>query len=74
MTLEEIKSYYGNKIGFKFNGSADELNQLVTGAGYSYNTLTVNYILYFFIDLPADENGQVDTAPVTALSNNIEVI
>lgn len=74
MTLEEIKTYYGNKAGFKFNGSADELNQLVAGAGYSYNTLTVDYVLYFFIDLPMDENGQVDVGPITALNNNIEVI
>lgn len=64
MTLEEIKNYYAGQTGFKFTGSIEELPEILNT---SFNTLTVNYVLYFFVTVE-------DPSTIAALDNRIEAI
>ena len=64
MTLEEIKEYYPGKTGFRFSGTVGELPEILN---MDFNTLTVDYVLYFFVAVE-------DPATVTALDNRIEAI
>lgn len=64
MTLDEIKNYYNGQTGFKFSGTIDELPGILN---MSFNTLTVEYVLYFFVTVE-------DPATITALDNRIEAI
>ena len=64
MTLEEIKSYYDGQTGFKFSGTIEELPEIL---GRDFNTLTVDYVLYFFVRVD-------DPTTITALDPRIEAI
>lgn len=64
MTLEEIKNYYTGQTGFKFSGTIEELPAILN---MSFNTLIVDYVLYFFVTVE-------DPATITALDNRIEAI
>lgn len=66
MTLNEIKEYYPGRTGFKFSGTIDELPEILKT---SFNTLTVDYVLYFFLD-----STDLDPATITALDTRIEAI
>lgn len=46
MTEQEIKNYFGDSPVYKFNGSVEELHDLMTSLGIGYNYLVDQYQIY----------------------------
>ena len=60
MNSEEVKNHFAGNRVYLFDGSRDELNDLMVANGISYGTLFANHQLYFVVhdhslSIPTDE-------------------
>ena len=60
MNSEEVKNHFAGITVYLFDGSKDELNDLMVANGIGYGTLFANHQLYFVVydqslSIPTDE-------------------
>lgn len=56
MTNEQLIAHFGNRTIYRFDGTADELNQLQTSTLNSYGYVIFNEIIYFVAENPVTDS------------------